>query len=233
MSRSSWKNVDGNTRRRNITASQFSSRPVDLLRSPALRVLSAHEHLALARIELELRQHGGHGNGQLIVTTQQFIEYGIERRQIPGALRALEALAIVVITERGLGGNAEHRRPNRFLLNYLCGAVDAHDQVTNSWKRFQTLGEAEKVAAAGLEPPRTPLGSPTAAGFPASQKYFPGTKNAFSRYQNCTRKRRIPRYQSVLTGPGTRPVPTIDISGGGGGQGGKFQKNTGPAAPPS
>ena len=57
-------------------------------------------------------------------------------------------LALVRITVRGRGGNAEHRQPNRFLLNYLCGAVDAHDQVTDAWNKIKTLEEAEEIAAA-------------------------------------------------------------------------------------
>jgi hypothetical protein len=132
-SRSAWKvRPDGKTVRRNIVAQHFSSRPVELLTSPAFRVLSRAAHLALCRIEIELRQHGGHANGKLIVTTQQFVEYGIHRRMVPAALRELAALGVICITARGRGGNAKHRQPNRFLLNYTCGAVDAHDQVTNA-----------------------------------------------------------------------------------------------------
>ena len=126
----------------------FNTRPVELINCPAFRVLSRHALLAQARIELELRQHGGHGNGCLIVTTQQFVEYGIERRRVPEALREVDALGIVRTTVRGRGGNAEHWQPNRFLLNYLCGAVDAHDQITDAWNKFKTLDEAEEVAAA-------------------------------------------------------------------------------------
>jgi hypothetical protein len=49
---------------------------------------------------------GGHGNGKLIVTTQQFVEYGIHRRMVPAALRELAALGIICITVRGRGGAA-------------------------------------------------------------------------------------------------------------------------------
>jgi hypothetical protein len=47
----------------------------------------------------------------------------------------------------GRGGNAEYWQPNRFLLNYQCGAVDAHEQITKAWNKFKTLEEAEEVAA--------------------------------------------------------------------------------------
>jgi hypothetical protein len=143
-SRGSYKlGPDGKTVR--VLASHWASRPVELLRSPSFRVLSRAAHFALCRIEIELRQHGGHGNGKLIVTTDQFVEYGIHKRMVPAALRELEALGIICIPVRGRGGNAEHGQPHRFLLNYACGAVDALGE-NNSWRRVQTLAEAKKIA---------------------------------------------------------------------------------------
>ena len=116
--RSAWKNTaEGKTIKRNSVAQYFTSRPVELIASPALRILSRAGHLALLRIELELRSHAGHGNGKLIVTKQQFAEFGIHPRMIAPALRELNALAIAITTMQGRGGNAEHRQPNRFLLN--------------------------------------------------------------------------------------------------------------------
>jgi hypothetical protein len=147
--RSVWKNTpEGKTVRRNIVAQWHHSRPKELLESPALRILSRAAHLALLRIEIELRNHAGQANGKLIVTHEQFIEYGVRRHQVASALRELEALGPIIITVHGRGGNAEHREPNRFLLNYLCGAVDAHEQITNSWNRIQTMKEAGAIARA-------------------------------------------------------------------------------------
>ena len=144
-----WKNTaEGKTVRRNILAQHFTSRPVELIASPALRILSRAGHLALLRIELELRSHAGQGNGKLIVTKQQFAEFGIHPRMIAAALRELNALGHSHHTVHGRGGNAEHRQPNRFLLNYMCGAVDAHELITDAWKRFKTLEEAKKAASA-------------------------------------------------------------------------------------
>jgi hypothetical protein len=217
-------NRNGQTVRRNTLAKHFNTRPVELLNSPAFRVLSRHALLAQARIELELRQHGGHGNGKLIVTTQQFIEYGIERRRVPEALRELDALGIIRITVHGRGGNAEHWQPNCFLLNYLCGAVDAHDQITDVWNRFKTLEEAEEVAAAAR-----------AAKNP--QKVAFSRRNAKTKNISQVPKLHIPRTKTVPgngnfpgtkavpLGPGTKTVPTIEISGGGGGRGGRFPKS--------
>jgi hypothetical protein len=147
--RSVWKNTpEGKTVRRNIVAQWHHSRPKELLESPALRILSRAAHLALLRIEIELRNHAGQANGKLIITHEQFIEYGIHRHQVASALRELEALGLIIITVHGRGGNAEHRQASRFLLNYLCGAVDAHQQITNAWKRVETMKQAGAIARA-------------------------------------------------------------------------------------
>lgn len=199
--RSTWKNTpEGKTVRRNNTAAHFSSRPVELIESPALRALSRHAHLALLRIELELRHQGGRCNGKLVVTTEQFIEYGIERRRIPGALRELEAVGIVVVTERGRGGNAEHHQPHRFRLNYLCGAVDDHENVTNSWTRLKTLDEAKLVARAAADakdPHRVTYGRRNAAQniSQVPKLHFPGTEP-------------VPENGDF---PGTKPVPPSQV----------------------
>src|SRR5262249_25534099 len=103
-------------------------------------------HLALSRIELELRHHAGKGNGKLIVTKRQFIKYGLHNDGVAPALRELEAVGIIIM-QHGRGGHAEHWQPNHFLLNYLCGAVDAHELITNAWQRIMTMKEAEKLCA--------------------------------------------------------------------------------------
>jgi hypothetical protein len=214
--RSVWKNTpEGRTVRRNITAEHFTSRPVELLESPALRVLSRHAHLVLMRVELELRRHAGRANGKLIVTTEQFIEYGVERRRIPAALRELEALGILGIIH-GRGGNAEHRKPNLFLVNYLCGAVESRDEITNTWRRIESLEQAKQIvrdARGAKDANRVAYGRRTAG----RKKHFPGTKSVPGpRYQNGTISADFPGTKTVPPGPGTKTVPPIDISGGGG-----------------
>jgi hypothetical protein len=215
---SKWKNKNGKTVRRNSVAEHFASRPVELIASPALRVISRHAHLALSRIELELRQHAGRCNGRLIVTTLQFIEYGIERRRIPAALRELEALGIIVIAH-GRGGNAEHRQPNRFLLNYLCGAVDAHELISDTCKRFKALEEAEKIAAGARK-----AKDPSKVSY--SQKITRRKNSQVPKVYPGPGTKSVPEApnfsgtKSVPTSPGTKSVPTSEISGGGGEVGG-------------
>jgi hypothetical protein len=221
--RGKWKNTpEGKTVKRNALAQYFTSRPVELLTSSAFRILSLSAHRALARIESELRQHAGNGNGKLIVTKEQFIEFGIERRAIAPALRELDALGIAIITVHGRGGNAEHKQPNRFLLNYMCGAVDAHDLITNSWKRFKTLEEADEVAAtarANKDPLKVAYGRRTAG----RKNIFRGRKtDLVPGPKNGPGTANFPRPENGPTNPGTENGPTTDISGGSGEVGGKF-----------
>jgi hypothetical protein len=216
--RSKWKNgPDGKTVRRNSVAEFYTSRPVELIASPALRVLSKTAHLALLRIELELRQHAGRQNGKLIVTKQQFVEFsGVHPRLVAPALRELEALGIIIVTERGRGGNAEHRQPNRFRLNYLCGAVDDQAVPTNSWKRYKTLVEAEQIAQAARaakDPKRVAYGRQTGHKRNNSRGHLVYPKSG---PLSVPETAKFSGPLSVPTGPGPLSVPTSDISGGGG-----------------
>jgi hypothetical protein len=201
-----WKNKNGKTVRRNNVAKSFTSRPTELLESAAMRVLSRAAHMILLRLELELRKNAGRDNGKLIATTCQFVEYGVDRRAIPAALRELEALGIIIITERGRGGNANYRQPNRFLLNYLCGAIDAHEQITNAWKRFETIIEAEKAAEAARKsknPSRVAYSRRNAIRQVRKTYLVPGT-------ENVPETAKSPGTLNVPTRPGTENVPTFD-----------------------
>ena len=97
-------------------------------------------------------------------------------RMIPAALRELAALGIIQITMHGRGGNAEYRQPNRFLLNYQCGAVDAYEQITNAWNKFKTLEEAEESRRQCPRGQRSAQGRTQPPHCPKA-KYFPGAQN--------------------------------------------------------
>ena len=232
---SEWRNKDGKTVRRNAVAAYFASRPVQLTASLAMRALTRSAHSALLRIEIELRQHAGRCNGKLIVTKQQFVEFGLHPRMITPALRELEALGIIRI-EHGRGGNAQHYQPNRFRLNFMCGAVDDTEPFTDPWKRFKTIEEAKKVASAARkakDPNKVAYGRRTAQKRNISRAHkvtlVPGA-------QSDPEAWKFPGAQSVPTGPGAQSVPTVDISGGGGDVVGSIRKRpkTKPAwAPPA
>lgn len=122
---------------------QFAARTIDMLRSPAMALLSLSGRRMLDRLEIELAQHGGLENGRLPVTYEHFVEFGIDRDSIAPAIRELEALGFIEITEHGAAGNREFRRPNLFRLTYKhtdrAGATD-------EWKAIATKEEAARLA---------------------------------------------------------------------------------------
>src|SRR5471032_324042 len=97
--------------RRNRISGQFAAQTIAMLESPAYRVLSLAAHRVLARIQIELANHGGTDNGALPVTYDQFVEYGIHRHSIAPGIRQLVALGFIEVTERGRHGNGEFRTP--------------------------------------------------------------------------------------------------------------------------
>ena len=95
--------------RRNKIAGQFVPRLIEMIESPAYRVLSLSAHRVLDRIEIELGHHAGRDNGKLPVTYNDFVDYGMDRHSIAPAVREVEVLGFVKITEHGRAGNAEYR----------------------------------------------------------------------------------------------------------------------------
>jgi hypothetical protein len=171
-------------RRRNSYGEQFEGRPVRMLESPAYRVLSLSGHRVLSRIEIELAHHAGHDNGELIVSYQQFVDYGIERHAIAPAIRECVALGFLAVTERGRAGNREHRSPNKYRLTYRHAG---RAKPTHEWAHIRTIGDAELSARMARRPTAKPrraktfssAGKPT--GFGAGN---PHRKTSFSVREN-------------------------------------------------
>jgi hypothetical protein len=121
-----------------------------MLASPAYRALSLTGHRILARIELELCRHAGKDNGTLIVTYKDFQSYGIHHHAIGPGLRELEALGFIEIVQRGLAGNADHRRPHTFRLTYQ--PTDDGEPATDEWQHIKTVKDAEEIAINARNP---------------------------------------------------------------------------------
>jgi hypothetical protein len=62
---------------------QYVHHLADLIRSPAWQVLSLPARRLLDRIEIEYLRHDGQDNGQLAVTFNDFVNYGIHRHHVP------------------------------------------------------------------------------------------------------------------------------------------------------
>src|SRR5687768_13221199 len=99
--------------------------PVRLDRSPVRLVLSpAWQHRprplcrVLERLEVEHMRHGGKENGQLCVSFDQLVEYGVSRRVIRPAIDAGVQLGLLVVRQSDeLVRNV--RAPNQYRLTYV------------------------------------------------------------------------------------------------------------------
>jgi hypothetical protein len=131
------------TNRHTRIQGQFAPRLIDMLRSPAYRILSLSGHRVLNRIEIELADHGGQDNGRLPVTFSDFEKYGIERHAIGPALAECQALGFIEITRRGRSGNGEWRIPNLFRLTYRH---TKSEPPTDEWQRISSIEEAQAIA---------------------------------------------------------------------------------------
>jgi hypothetical protein len=103
------------------------------------------------RIEIELARHGGNDNGRLPVTFEDFIEYGIHHNAIAPAVRETQALGFIRVTDRGRGGNADFRQPNRFFLTFAHGRDSRANPPTHDWRRIKSLDEAMEIARAARD----------------------------------------------------------------------------------
>jgi hypothetical protein len=149
---SMWRNrPDGKTVRRNKIAGQWAWLLREAIESPAYRALSLSGHRVLARIQLEQLYHAGKDNGRLPVTFQDFEDYGIHRHAIAPAIRELESLGFIRITQIGRAGNGEFRIPNKFALTHL--PTDDNPSSTNDWRRIKTIEEATAIADAARRAP--------------------------------------------------------------------------------
>jgi hypothetical protein len=191
-------------RRRNRIGEQFAPRTIRMLESPAYRALSLSAHRCLSRIEIERAHHAGHDNGKLPVTYDQFVEYGVHGDAIAPALRELEALGFIEVTERGRAGNAEWRRPNLFRLTFHH--VD-RAAPTNEWQRIKTDEDAVMSAKAARRQ------QSNSRRKPSNVSYFPPMVFGKSHPGNHERKPEIHTPETMSTGHTPETMSTSIFSG--------------------
>jgi hypothetical protein len=129
------------TKRKRKIVGQFAYHLRELIEAPAWRVLSLTARRLLDRIEIEYLRHGGQDNGKLPVTFDDFEEYGLHRHAIAPAMRECIALGLLVITQHGSAGNAEHCAPHLFRLPYLLEST-----ADQKWRQIKTIEEAKAIA---------------------------------------------------------------------------------------
>jgi hypothetical protein len=133
-------------RRRNRISGQFDARLIEMLESPAYRVLSLSAHRVIDRIVIEHAHHGGAENGRLPVTYGDFHRYGLHRHSIAPAIREAEALGFIRVTQRGRASAGEFRSPSLYLLTFVY--CDRAAEPTHDWREIESLEAAEAVAVA-------------------------------------------------------------------------------------
>ena len=160
----------------NKISGQFAARLIEMMESPAYRVLSLSAHRVLSRIEIEWAHHGGQDNGQLPVTFDDFVAYGLHRTAIGPALVELEALGFIVVTDQGkMAHAADYRRPKKFLLT--SRPVPKGADPLHNWKRITTMEEAQAIAESARrlsgekkkEPVRKPYQKPVRKTYQKAQ----------------------------------------------------------------
>jgi hypothetical protein len=149
---------DPKKRQRGSIEGPFAWRLVEMLESPAYRVLSLSAHRIIARLEIEMAHHGGkpEENGRLPCTYEHFAEFGLHRHAIAPAIRELVSLGFIEITQQGCAGNAGYRQPTLYRLTYRHWG--SHKETTDEWRRVKTIEEAEAIAerARSAQPGRAP-----------------------------------------------------------------------------
>jgi hypothetical protein len=202
-------NTIAHPKRRSKISEQWVSYPIEMLDSPAYRALSLSAHKVIARIAIELANHGGNDNGKLPVTFEQFMEYGISHRSgIAPAIREAEALGFIKVTEHGRGGNAEYRRPNLFYLTFAHWRGSKAEPPSHDWRKIKTETDALYIAAEARQA-KTPT--------PKRKKHFPVPESSTGagtgkRYRNGKTPGTRIRYDSIGSESGTTSISWVGIS---------------------
>ena len=183
-------------RRRTTIGGQFAPRLIEMLRSPAFRYLSLSGRRALDRLEIEMADHGGTKNGELIVTYGQFAEYGMDPHAVAPALREVTALGLVEVTVQGRGGNAEYRAPSQYRLTYRH---TDRAEPTHDWRKVVSDEQAQLIVRAARK---------------ASEKTKSRCgKNHFSMRETHSEIGKGPLGETHSTSPLGETHSTLDISG--------------------
>jgi hypothetical protein len=198
-------------RRRNTIEGQFAPRLIEMLRSPAFRILSRAARQVLARIEIELADHGGMDNGKLPVIFDDFEAYGVRRHSIAPAIRELAAVGFIEVMEHGRAGNAEWRRPSKYRITYRHAD---RAPPTHEWRRI-TEDDAIMIAKSARRPDSNSARKSTHnKPKKSAQKQKPSVQNGTAtQCRNVTTNPGFHGDQTVTTSHGDETVTTIDTFG--------------------
>jgi hypothetical protein len=126
---------------------------MDMLESPAWRALPSNSYRVVERILVEFGRHGMRGNGDLVVTHNDFEAWGIRRQSLREAIAIAEALGFIEVVFRGTAARAEFRFPSRYRLTFRPHEILTDDgrsepvQQTDEWTRIKSVQDAERIIA--------------------------------------------------------------------------------------
>jgi hypothetical protein len=195
--------------RPNKIEGQFAPKLVEMLESPAHRILSLSALRVLDRILVEHAHHGGKDNGKLPVTYEHFVEYGIDRHAIAPAIRELSALGFIEITERGRPSAGEFRNPNKFRVTFLY-TVSA--KPTHEWRKIDSVETARAVAQAARRASKKSIPSRPESEVNLKNKKPVGVLDPHS-VGKPHRNGQMPMGKTLTTAP-VLEIPTTSISRG-------------------
>lgn len=115
-----------------------------LLESPAWAALSLPARRVIDRVLVEHMAHGGAENGNLPVSYDDFVAYGVRRNSVAPAIAEAVALGLLDHQRGRSGGSNATRRVQVFRLTWLRSS--SNEPPTNRWKRIKSPTDARKVA---------------------------------------------------------------------------------------
>jgi hypothetical protein len=204
-------------RRRNKIAGQWAAHQIEMIASPAWRVLSLAARRVLDQLEIEHCNHGGAHNGSLVVTFDDLErDAHIHRQSIAPAIREAVALGFIEIMRKGRAAkDAGGRASTLYRITYLAGIGDS-PAPTHEWRKIKTWEQAKASAASARKAGGRSVSSRS------SRKQNVGTDSTTGiGTDSATRRHGFIGTESVLQSPTKTVPPCISRGGWSGGGGGR------------
>lgn len=169
----------------------------EMLASPAWRKMTGVAKTVLERVMIEHMEHAGTMNGELVITYDDFVDFGIRRRSIREAIDVAKALGFLDVVIEGKRSYGNARRPTEYGLTWM-----GRNRMppSNRWQKLDMEAAqiaVEAVRKAHKNPPLSgkKCGSPVPKSANAGGETAPGNVG-------------MPPF-----GPSGESAPTYNISG--------------------
>jgi hypothetical protein len=104
----------------------------EMLESPAWRAMPLASRQIVERVMIEHMAHAGTQNGNLPVTYDNFVDYGVRRSSIKKAISIARKLGFLDVVVPGLRGHGVARRPTLYGVPWLIR--EDWTPASNRWK---------------------------------------------------------------------------------------------------